>query len=299
MDEGQPILGLFAPSDTDAASSTEPTQGTFDDPAAGRITQLPGDRTLFDFGLVSHSPMLDMRNVLLLFNDLMNIVVIVAFVSTQMLLDLLRIRPFNHDGDDEVVRRPLVMLVGCADVNREWGTMLVNQQVDLATTFAPVGRVPARFSASKRCWTRFAVNRLPCPANRLLAGIEQGHLDHHGFKDAQLSPGLEPFMQGAATHSEPVPMNSLPLTARPQHIPDAIQDAAVIGARSPWLTGFSWLWQQFLDLLPQRIRHLEVVYVFRLCVSILAQDVSSLEAILINLLSNEVRPFVQPGLIYG
>ncbi len=299
LDEGQPILRLFAPSDTDTASSAEPTESALDNPATGRIAQFAGDGTLFDLGLISPAPVLDMRNILLLFNDLMDVVVIVAFVGAQMLLDLLRVGPFNHNRDDEIIRRPLVMLVGCGDVDREWGTLLVNQQVDFAAAFAPICWISACFYASQRRWTRFAVNRLPRPANRLSAGIEHSHLRHKGLKDPPLAPSLEPFVQSTAAHPEPFPVNGLPLTACPHDIPDTIQDRPIIGTRSPWPTTVSQFWQQLLDLLPQRIWHLEVVYIFRLCVSILAQDVSSLEVVLINLLSNEVRPFIQRKLIYG
>jgi len=299
VDESQPILRLLAPPNTEAASFAEPTESALDNPATSRIAQLTRDRALFNFGFISPAPVLDMSNILFLFNHLMDVIVVVAFVGTQVLLDLLRVGPLNHNRDDEVIRRPLVMLIGCGNVDREGSTMLVNQQVNFAAALASIGRIAACLYASQRCWTRFAIYRLPCPANRLSTGIEYSHLRHYGLKDAPLAPGLEPFVQRTAAHPKPVPVDGLPLTACPHDIPDAIQDRPVVGTRSPWSTRVSQFWQQSLDLIPQRIRCLEVVHIFRLCVSILAQDVSSLEVVLTNLLSNEVRPFVQLRLIYG
>jgi hypothetical protein len=53
------------------------------------------------------------------------------------------------------------------------------------------------------------------------------------------------------------------------------------------------------DPFPQLIRHCEVVHILRFCVSIPAQDVSSLMVWFGDLLSNEIRPFLQPVLFFG
>jgi hypothetical protein len=243
--------------------------------------------------------MLDMRDILLLLNHFVDIVVIIALVSAQMLFDSFGIRTFDDNREDKIVRRPHIVCIGRADMNRQWRTALVNQDMDFASTLASIGWIPARFFASKRRWTRFAIDRLPGPSDTALVSIELHHFSQDGFKDTQLSPGLEALMQGTAAHAEPIPVDSLPLATCPHNVPDTIQDRSIISPRSPWLTGFPRFWQQLLDLLPQHIRYFEVIHISRLYVSILVQDVSSLKVILTNRISNEVRPFVQLRLIYG
>lgn len=53
--------------------------------------------------------MLDVLNIVLEPDKFMNIFVIVAFVCTKMLF---AVRTFGDDVNNQIVRRPLVMLVG-------------------------------------------------------------------------------------------------------------------------------------------------------------------------------------------
>ena len=70
--------------------------------------------TYFFLGFVSSAPMLDMIKVSCQVNDLVNIVVVVAFVTAEMLF---LIGSLDEDGNHQIIHRPLVMLVGTANVN--------------------------------------------------------------------------------------------------------------------------------------------------------------------------------------
>jgi hypothetical protein len=201
----------------------------------------------------------------------MDIIVVIAFVCTQMLFNFVRVWAFNYNGNDEVIRRPLVMLIGPCNVKSKRGTLFVDQQVDLAAPFASIGRVFARFFASQRRWARLTVNRLPLPANFSLGLIVQHHLTQHIPKDTLFSPSLETLVNHTAGHTKPVLVNRFPLTACPQHIPNAIQRGSIISAGPSW-ANLLWLrWKELLDRFPQFIRYLEVVDIFRLCASIVAR----------------------------
>jgi hypothetical protein len=86
-------------------------------------------------------------------------------------------------------------------------------------------------------------------------GIELDH-DLHGLvENASLLPRLEAFMQGAAAHTEPIMLDGFPLTARPQHIPNAVDHRPMVGWWSPSPSLFGWFGQNLLDFAPQRARH--------------------------------------------
>ena len=298
-DKGKPVLNLLAPTGANAAAFDKPGEGTLDDPTARWILGLTGDRAFNGLGFVASAAMLDMRCVELLFNHLMDIIIVVAFVGTEMLLNVLRVWALDHNGKDEVIGRPFVMLVGASDMNGEWCSELVNQNMDFCPKFASICGVLACFLPTQRCRTRLAINRLPFPANTLLLGIEQDHLFQNGFKDTLFTPGLELGMQHTAADAKPTPMDCLPLATRPHHIPDAVEDRPVVRRWSPSTSRIASLWYQMLHALPQLIGYLEIIYILRFCVSILAQDVLSLKDWFRSLLFNEIRLFVQPSLFFG
>jgi hypothetical protein len=55
--------------------------------------------------------MFDVRNVVFLSHGLMHIFIIIAFVSTKMLLDLFGSRAIYHDGNEQIISRPAVRRV--------------------------------------------------------------------------------------------------------------------------------------------------------------------------------------------
>ena len=86
----------------------------------------------------------------------MDILIIVAFVSAQMLFDLLRVGALNDERYDEVIRRPLVMFVGTRDVKQKSEALFIDQKMYFAASFASVGWVFARFFATQGQRTGFS-----------------------------------------------------------------------------------------------------------------------------------------------
>src|SRR5215207_10330422 len=85
---------------------------------------------------------------------------------------------------------------------------------------------------------------------------------HQLVEDSHLPPPLEAFMDHAGGHSKPITMNGLPLTSRPKHVPDGVDDGPI---RGPGPAAFRThlpvvFGQAFLELPPQRARKVEVVH---------------------------------------
>jgi hypothetical protein len=276
-DKREPVLYLFAPTGADTASLSEPGEGAFDHPASSRIAQFAGNGTFRLFRFVAPSTMLDMRGILRLFKRLVDIIVIVAFVRTQMLLNFFRVRSLDYNREDEVVGRPFVMLVGGCQMDCQRRAKFIYQNVDFGSTLASVGRILACFFTTKWGRARLAINRLPFPANSLYLSIIQHHLGQRRLKNAQFPPQLETVVEGGATYTKPTSLNRFPLASRPHDVPDAVQHCSIIGWRAAWQTRSFAYWKQMLNPVPQFIRHFKVVHVFRFCVTILVQDVFSLE----------------------
>ncbi len=215
-----------------------------------------------------------MRDVALLLNELMDILIVIATIHAEMLFTIIWMWARNDNRDNQLISGPFVMTVGARDMYRQRGTALVNQQVDLAPLFAPVCWISAGLFAAQRRWTAFAINRLPVPLDVPFPGIEPDHNLHNSRKDACLLPRLETVMQGTAANSKPILVNRFPLTARPQDIPDAIQDISIVRWWSPSATLPGWLGKHLSDLPPQRVWHAIVVNIFRFWGSIVAQEAS-------------------------
>ena len=74
--------------------------------------------------------MFNVRNIVLITHDLMHIIVIVSFVSTQMLLHR---RPTDNHRENQVVGRPFVVFICASHINRQRRTTLVNKDMYFAT----------------------------------------------------------------------------------------------------------------------------------------------------------------------
>ncbi len=155
------------------------------------------------------------------------------------------------------------MFIGSRQHHRQGRTALIYQDVDFAAAFAPIGGVLPGLLTAERRGTAFTVNRLPFPLDFPLLGVELNHDPHDLSEDALALPGLEAFVQGTAAHAKPPFVYRFPLTPCPQHIPDAIQDRAIIGGWSSRTALLRRFGQDFLDLAPQGARHLKVIDVFR------------------------------------
>ncbi len=223
----------------------------------------------------------------------MDIFIIITLVSAKVLLDLLRIRTINHDGNDQVISRPLVMFIGSSNVQGQRGSVFIDQQMNLAALFASICGISACFFTTQRRWAGFTVDGLPFPANLTFCLIVQDHCSHHVGKDALLLPGLKAFMDHTTGDPKPVPVNRFPLTTSPQHIPDSIQGKSVLSTRTARSFSFGPGWQKLSDRFPQLIGHFEVIDIFRFCGIILAQDASLLGLVVGNSIIQQGRLFRQ------
>jgi hypothetical protein len=129
---------------------------------------------------------------------------------------------------------------------------VVDQEVYLCTPLASIGGVLARFCSSQRSWRVLGIHRLPSRGDpAALFGVVLDHPIHQLLEKSHPPPSLETLVDDARAHSEPIPMNSLPLAAAPKHIPIW----ALITARSealglpPRLVLFLFLGRHFLSFL--------------------------------------------------
>lgn len=299
LHECQPIGRFLTPADTHTAPFGEPTQGAFHHPATGRDLRLARDRALLDRGLAPATPVFDVSDVAFLFDKLMYIGIIVAPVQTDVLSHVCRVRTRYDNRDDQVIGRPFVVAIGAGDEHGERRATLVDQQVNLAALFTPVGWVPTGLLSSQGRWTAFAINRLPFPLHLAAFAIELHHDPHDLLKDALSLPGLETLMQCAAAHTEPLLVYGFPLAARPQHVPNTIEHRPIVGWWSPWPALLEFFRQHLPDLSPQRARDMKVIDVFRFWGRVVAQVASRFGMVGRSSILFEMRSFSIPNSFYG
>jgi hypothetical protein len=240
--------------------------------------------------------MLDVRNVALLLRYLMHVRIVITFIGAEVLLHG---RTRHGYGKDQVIGRPFVMLISAGDLYGQRRAALINQDMHLAAQLGAIGRVLTGLRASQGSGTRFAIERLPFPADVPLMGIEAHARLKDGFPETLLLPSLKPIMQYTARDTKPVFVDSLPLAACPQDIPNAVQDGVLIYSGASRAT-VSWRFRQkLLDPTPQAAWDSEESNVFRFCAMILAQGVYSLPMGCGNHIYSEIRPLTQLNLISG
>jgi hypothetical protein len=233
LNQSQPVVDFLAPASAQTAPLGKPTQSAFNHPAAGGKACFAGDGAFLDHRLTAFSFVFDMHNVASLLHKLMDVGKIITFIGTEMLFGL---RAFDDNRDNEIIRRPLVVLIGSRQHHDQGSTALVHQDVDLAAPFAPIGWILPGLLTTQGGRTAFTVNRLPCPLDFPFLGVELDHDLHNLVEDTQLLPSLEAFMQRAAAHPKPVFVDRLPLASGPQHIPDPVQYGPVIRSGSSYFT---------------------------------------------------------------
>ena len=86
-------------------------------------------------------------------------------------------------------------------------------------------------------------------------------------------------MQHTTTDTKPIFVNSLPLTPRPQDVPDPGQDSPVISRRASSSSLFGRFGKELFDFPPKLAWQLEIVYIRRFCVMLFTQDVFSLSMV--------------------
>jgi hypothetical protein len=171
--------------------------------------------------------------------------------------------------------------------------------MDLTAALGAVGRVLAGGLAAQRGGARAAIDGLPAPLHAARAGIEAHHDPKQVGKEAALLPMLEARMEHAAGNAEPVAVDRLPLTARSQHIPDAVEDGTRIRGWAARATLGGRRRQGTLEAPPDRARDAKVVHGSGFCGSMGRHDGSFLRLSGHTSIVSRFRRFVYLLPIYG
>ena len=205
-------------------------------------------------------------------------------------------RTLDQDRQNQGSRIPLIVLISASDMDRQGCAALIDQNMDLTPHFGAIGGVLPGVLAPQRGWNRLAIRRLPGPANVSGTPIITQHRLHDPNKHSLLSPVLEASVDHTARDTKEVLIDGFPLTAGPQHIPDAIHHRSVVGRWSA-PSALSYFGKVLLDLLPQLSGHLGIAHILRLCVRLI-QDVPPLFMGFGQHIYNGVRLFIQPLMIF-
>jgi hypothetical protein len=267
LNKGEPILRLFAPAGADTATFCQPAEGALHDPTTGRLFMVIWYWLWQRF--TSAPTVANMVLVVGLRHQLVDVSCIICFVQAQVLF-----AGWSGDNnrEDEVVHRPFIVLIGTADVDRQWCSSFIDQDMHFGTTLASVCWITPRGLSTQRRGNRFAVDGLPFPTDSPLARIETNQAPHNLLPDTLLLPRLESLVQHTAGDAEPLSVNGFPLATSPQHIPDAINNSSVVGTRSA-RSGLHWRFGQiYLDAPPQRTWNTKVIDILWLYVTLYFAD---------------------------
>ena len=234
--KGQPVLRFLAPAGSDTAPLRQPAKCPFHNPPACWVLSIY--RYRFWYRFVATTSVTDVLFIVGLANQLMDIGEIIPFVQAEMLLAT---GAPDHDRENEIIDRPLVVLVGTGDVQSQGGATLVDQNMNLGPALPAIRWIWAGGSSTQGSRDGFAVDGLPFPLDTALPGIEADHVLQYFVPDALLLPGLESFVKHTTGDPKPIPVNRFPLASGPEHIPDAIDDSAVICWRSTTLKTTAWM----------------------------------------------------------
>ena len=226
----------------------------------------------------------------------MNIRVVITTIRTQMLFTG---RAWHNDRKDQIIRRPLVVLVRGGDLHRQRRALRIDEDVDFAPPFGPICWILACVCPSQWRGTRLTVDRLPLPGNAPFASIETHQCREELLPDALRLPCLETLVQDTTGDSEPVAMHGFPLTACPQNVPDAIHHGAIVGSWSPRPPLFGGLRQMLLHTAPQGTWDAKVIHVCRFCARLLSHGVTSLCLVLGDASYSRLRHFHNLSPIFG
>jgi len=97
LDECEPVLGFLAPACANAAPFDQPTEGSFDGPPSSRVTGLSRNGVGIGW-FAPFASSLDVWDAMCIFHNLADIIKVVAFVCTKMLL-YRRTTHFRRAGD--------------------------------------------------------------------------------------------------------------------------------------------------------------------------------------------------------
>jgi hypothetical protein len=202
-------------------------------------------------------------------NKTMNIVEIIPFIQTKMLFFR---RTWDHNGENQIINRPFIVLVSPGKMHRQRRASLINQDMNLGTVFTAVSGIASRCFSAQRCRYRFAVDCLPLPTNSALPIVKANHRLQHFVPDTLLLPGLEPFVQDTAGNAKPIAMDCFPLAACPQNVPEAVDDCPIISSGASRPASFGRFGQMFFDATPQRSWDTEIVDILGFLFILVFQD---------------------------
>jgi hypothetical protein len=276
LNERQPVFGFLTPTDAQATTFRQPTEGTLNDPTPGRELGFAWHGAVLKDRFTAATAMFNVRHIAFLFDKLMDIRKVIAFIKTHMLLDLYGIRSRHNNRDNHFIDQPLVMGVRARNIDSQGSAAPIHENVDFTASLAAVHRTFAGIFASQRRWTRFAIDGLPRPLDTSALVIKLRELPHQTLKYATVLPFLKTVMDRRTTHAKPVLVDCFPLATCPQHIPDPIHHSSVIRSFSPWSFVFWLLWQEPSQPPPQRAWHSKIIDILWLLGMILVQDVSVL-----------------------
>ena len=80
--------------------------------------------------------MFDMCDILSICDSSMNVIIVITFISTEVLFDFFRIWTFDDNVKNEIIGRPLVMFVGAGHMEGQRSTSFIDQEMNLAPLFA-------------------------------------------------------------------------------------------------------------------------------------------------------------------
>ena len=267
LHKDQPILTFFAPSGANTTPFCQPTKRPFHDPTSRWVLVRFRNWSRQRFATTP-----SVRNVFLIIGfgyETMDIIEIIPFVQTEMLFFR---RSSDHNGKDEVIDRPFILLISTSKMDCQRRATLVNQDVNLRPAFTAVGGIVSRRLSAQRSRDRFAVDSLPFPANPALPIVEANHCLQHLVPNTLLLPRLESLMQDTAGNAEPIAVDRFPLAACPQNVPETVDDSPIIGPRTPWPSFFVRFGQMLFDSAPQGAWDTEIVDIFRLLFILVFQD---------------------------
>jgi hypothetical protein len=295
LNKGEPILRFFAPAGADTTPFGQPAERALHDPTTGRVFVVIW--YWFWQRFASASTVANVALVVGLRHQLVDVSRIVCFVQAQVLFAC-----WSGDDDrkDEVVHRPFVVLIGTADVDRQWCPSFVDQDMHLGSTFASVCWIASCSLSAQGRGDRFAVDGLPLPTDSPLARIETNQAPHNLLPDTLLLPRLESLVQYTAGDAEPLSVNGFPLATCPQHVPDAIDGSPIVGPRPARSRLLWWFGQMYFDASPQRAWNTKVIDILWLCATLYLADDAPREMFVLSK-DNSVRSasFFHVSLFFG
>ena len=102
LEKRKPVAGFFGPANTNGTAFIQPSKGTFNDPTSCGISKFARDRTFVDFGFIAPSAMLNVRRVVRFVDGSMHVVIVVALIGAEVLLNRIGVWTLDHNGDDEL-----------------------------------------------------------------------------------------------------------------------------------------------------------------------------------------------------